>query len=416
MAQSPIRLVHASDLHLERPPFGLEEVPTQLRDVFVEAPYHAAEQVFETTLSENADALLLAGDVVDVARAGPPAIVFLIEQFSRLADRGIPVYWAGGRIDPPDAWPPSARLPDNVKIFPVGSVEDFELRRNGQTIARIQGTSCRDDGVASSAGFHRDAHGLYTVGVAYGTDASEGKEGDRLHYMALGSRHQRATVDKEPGIAHYCGTSQGRGPLEVGPHGCTLIHVSETGQPKLQFVPTDTVRWIEETVEITATTRSEQLEKRLEERMEKLLAKHRGVELLVRWRIRGAGSLVHRLRVGGMGDEVLDKLRRQYGQRSPCAWSAELISESPLSVPNEWYDQETVMGDLLRQFRQHEDDESALLDLARFLPEEIRDDPLAALATVETQDERRELLAEAAKLGVDLIDIPVDEALEEEVA
>ena len=51
MAQTPLRLVHASDLHLERPPFGLNKVPPALRDVFVEAPYQAAEQVFETALS-----------------------------------------------------------------------------------------------------------------------------------------------------------------------------------------------------------------------------------------------------------------------------------------------------------------------------------------------------------------------------
>lgn len=413
MAQSPLRLVHASDLHLERPPFGLEEVPAHLRDTFVEAPYHAAELVFETTLSENADALLLAGDVVDVARAGPPAIVFLIEQFSRLADRGIPVYWAGGMVDPPDAWPPSARLPDNVHVFPVGSVEDFELKRNAQTLARIQGTSCREGSVASSAGFHRDAHGLYTVGVAYGTDASEGKEGDRLHYMALGRRHQRATVDREPGIAHFCGTPQGRGPREVGPHGCTLVHVSETSHAKLHFIATDTVRWLEETVEITASTRSEQLEKRLEERLEKLLAKHRGVELLVRWRIRGAGPLVHRLRIDGMGGEILDTLRRRFGQRSPGAWSASLLSESPLSVPAEWYDQETVMGDLLRQFRGYEENDSLALDLEQFLPAALRGDPLSAIAKIETLEARRQILAESAKLGVDLIDVPIDEALED---
>ena len=344
MAASAIRLVHASDLHLERPPYGLDQVPEHLLDVLVNAPYLAAEQIFETTLSENADALLLAGDVVDVAKAGPPAIVFLLEQFSRLADRGIPVYWAGGSIDPPDVWPPSATLPENVHVFPVGRVEDYELKRNGKTIARIQGTSCREGQVADSSGFHRDANGLFTIGIAHGTDASSGREGDRVHYMALGGKHQRATVDCEPGIAHYCGSPQGRGPAETGPHGCTMVHVDETGHTKSQFIKTDTMRWIEETVEITASTKEEQLEKRLEERLEKLLAKHKGVELLVSWRIKGAGSLVHRLRRGGLADEVLDRLRRQFSRLSPGAYSASLTSESPLSVPTEWYDPRDCAG------------------------------------------------------------------------
>lgn len=413
MAASAIRLVHASDLHLERPPFGLDRVPEHLLDAMVEAPYQAAEQIFETTLSENADALLLAGDVVDVAKAGPAAIVFLIEQFSRLADRGIPVYWAGGRVDAPDAWPPSATLPENVHVFPVGRVEDYDLKRNGKTIARIQGTSCREGQIAEAKGFHRDAQGLFTVGVAHGTDASSGREGDRVHYMALGGKHQRATVDCEPGIAHYCGSPQGRGPEEVGPHGCTLVHVDETGHTKSQFINTDTLRWLEETIEITASTKEDQLEKRLEERTEKLLAKHRGVELLIRWRVKGAGSLIHRLRIGGLADELLDRLRRQYGQRSPCAYSVSLSSESPLSVPTEWRDQETVMGDLLRQFQAYEDDDNLPLDLQQFLPAELRGNPLGEIATVGDTAQRKQLLQNAAKLGVDLIDVPIEEALEE---
>ena len=409
------RFVHASDLHLERPPFGLEEVPAHLREIFVEAPYQAAEQVFETTLSEGADALLLAGDVVDVSRAGPAAIVFLVEQFSRLADRGIPVYWAGGSVDPPDAWPPSATLPDNVHVFPIGRVEDYELNRNGKTLARIQGTSCPEGGVAPSAGFHRDAHGLFTIGVAYGTDASAGREGDRVNYMALGGKHQRATVDREPGIAHYCGTTQGRGPRETGQHGCTLLQIDETGHMKSSFVATDSIRWIEDAVEITASTRGEQLEARLEERLDKLQAKHGSVDLLVRWCVRGAGPLIHRLQDGGEGGEILDRLRRKYGDRTPCAYSVSLTSDSALGVPVEWYDQETVMGDLLRQFRAFDEDDSLPVDIAQFLPEGLRGDPLAEIAKIATTDERKKLLRSASKLGVDMIEIPIDEALEEVV-
>ena len=91
-----LRLLHASDLHLEQPIYGLAEVPDHLRELLIEAPYHAAEQVFEAALAEDVDAVLLAGDVLNVDRAGPPAIMLLLEQFARLGDRGIPVYWAGG--------------------------------------------------------------------------------------------------------------------------------------------------------------------------------------------------------------------------------------------------------------------------------------------------------------------------------
>jgi DNA repair exonuclease SbcCD nuclease subunit len=203
MSQPPLRFVQAGDLHLERPLSGVSEVPDHLREAFLEAPYLAAEQVFETALTEGADAVLLAGDVVHLDRAGPRAIVFLIEQFQRLADHGIAVYWASGQVDPADAWPLSAALPANVQRFPAGRVGNFEHQRDGQTVARIQGVSRSAGQAVDDSGFYRDAKGLFTVGVAHGTAAAPGAEGDRVHYMAIGGQHRRQTVDQSPGIAHY---------------------------------------------------------------------------------------------------------------------------------------------------------------------------------------------------------------------
>jgi DNA repair exonuclease SbcCD nuclease subunit len=405
----PLRLVHASDLHLERPIHGLAEVPDHLRDLLIEAPFQAAEQVFETALAEDADAVLLAGDVLDVDRAGPPAIVLLLDQFARLNDRGIPVYWAGGTVDVPDNWPRSVSLPPNVHVFPIGRVESLDLIRAGQTIARVQGISRHADGEIETRGFHRDAHGLFTIGVAHGTSDSAGHEGDRVHYMALGGRHLQQTVDHEPGLAHYCGTPQGRGPVETGPHGCTVVTVDESNRAKTKFVAADAVRWLEQSLEITATMRSEQLHDRMFERMEKILAQHPGIDLFVRWTIRGTGPLVNRLRPGGLADELLVDLRRQFGERSPAAWSASIHCDSPLSVPAEWYDQETCLGDFLREIREFELHDDLALDLRQFIPEDVHNDPLAAIANVDSHDDRIALLCRAAKLGVDLLTLPLEE-------
>jgi DNA repair exonuclease SbcCD nuclease subunit len=388
---------------------GLADVPDDLRDLLIEAPYQAAERVFETALAEDADAVLLAGDVLDVDRAGPPAIVLLLDQFARLNDRGIPVYWAGGTVDSPDNWPRSVALPPNVHVFPIGRVESLDLARAGQTVARLQGISRQFGGEIEARGFHRDAHGLFTIGVAHGTSDSAGHEGDRVHYMALGGRHLQQTVDHEPGLAHYCGTPQGRGPEETGPHGCTIVTVDETNRAKTRFVATDAVRWLEQSLEITATTRSEQLYDRMVERMEKLTAQHPGIDLFVRWTIRGAGSLVNRLRPGGLADELLVDLRRQFGERSPTAWSTSIDCDSPLSVPAEWYDQETCLGDFLREIREFELHDDLALDLRQFIPEDIHNDALAAIANIESDEDRCALVCRAAKLGVDLLTLPLEE-------
>jgi len=419
----PLRLVHASDLHLEQPLYGLAEVPEHLRELLIDAPLHAAEQVFETALAENADAVLLAGDILNVELAGPPAIVLLLDQFARLGDRGIPVYWAGGAVDEPDLWPRSVALPSNVHVFPVGRVETLELVHGGETFARVQGTSCDSDGQIATSGFHRDAHGLFTIGVAYQQGAPSMERGadpsrlpapgsllhDRVHYMALGGRHRQQTVDEQPGIVHFCGSPQGRGPDEIGPHGCTVVTVDESGRVKLRFVPTDAARWSEQALEVTASTRAEQLHERMVERLEKLQAQQPGIDHFVRWTIRGAGPLVNRLRPGGLADELLVDLRRKFGERSPAVWSASIDCHAPLSVPAEWYDQETCLGDFLRQVREFELHDELPLDLSAFLPEDLGEDPLAAIAEVKGPAAREELLCRAAKLGVDLLTLPLEE-------
>lgn len=403
MSQPPLRFVHTSDLHLERPLGGIAKVPAHLRELFLDAPFEATTQVFETVLSQKADALLLAGDVVDFNLVGPRAVVFLQEQFQRLADHGVPVYWACGEVDPVEAWPANVPLPENVKIFPVGRAQEFELRRDGKVVAKIQGISRNQNTDFQDSGFHRDAHGLFTVGVSYGTSASPGTEGDRVDYMALGGQHLRQTVDLSPGTAHYCGSPQGRNPNETEAHGCTLVTVDDTGQVKTSFIATDQLRWITETVEVTAGTDEDALMNQMQARVGKLQTKHSGSRLLITWQIEGRGQVLNHIRHGGISDHMVELLCDQYGHSSPGIWTVAVECHAPLDVPQEWVDEETIMGDMLREFRALEADVDIPLRLEEFLPEELLHSPRGELAAV-ADDDRAELLWAASKMAVDLLD------------
>ena len=403
MSQPPLRFVHASDLHLERPLSGVLEVPAHLRELFLEAPYLAAEKVFNTALSEDVDALLLSGDIVDFDLAGPRAVVFLRESFQRLSDRGIKVYWACGDVDPRDSWPATVPLPENVHIFSVGSVDTLELVREGQVVACIQGISRNQGSDFDDSGFHRNVNGVFTVGVSYGTAASPGTEGDRVHYMALGQRHQRQTVDQSPGIAHYCGTPQGRNPSETGPRGCTLVSVDDAGQVKTSFVATDAIRWITEVLESTPGTDEDALLAQMETRIHKLQTKHTGTPLLITWDVQGRGQTLNHMRRGGVSDEMVSLLRETFENATPAVWNVAIECHEALDVPQEWVDEETIMGDMLREFQALESDDSIPLELAEFLPEGLRSTDWEDLAKVE-QIDRHDLLCQASKMAVDLLD------------
>lgn len=402
-SHQPLRLVHSSDWRLERPLHGLAQIPDHLRELIREAPYQAAEQVVETALTENADALLLAGEILDVDLAGPRAIVFLLDQFERLNARGIRVFWAGGLSDRPDTWPPSTPLPENVTVFPVGRVERHDLMRDGAVIARVQGVSCGEGQPVDASGFHADAHGRYTIGVACGTSDSAGKEGDRVDYMALGGRVRRATVDVDPGIAHYSGTPQGRSPEETGPAGCTVVQVDHEGKTKTRFVACDAVRWASETLEFTAGATVEDLRTRLRDKLEKLRSKAREVDQLVSWKLEGAGPLLAQLRPGALADELLADLQKHDGRQQPACWSYRLRCDQRYQPPAEWLDQETILGDLLRQIAVFRKNDAFELDLGEALPKPLPEKELASVAKIANAAEKQRVFDAAEKLGVALM-------------
>ncbi|TWT88526.1 putative metallophosphoesterase YhaO [Pseudobythopirellula maris] len=401
--RQPLRLVHASDLRIDRPLYGLAGAPDAMRTRLRDAPLEAADRVFDCVLTENADALLLSGDVIDLRACAPRELVFLVERFKRLENHGVPVFWAGGRLDPPSAWPRSTPLPENVTVFPAGRVDTHPLVRNGQTIAVVQGVSRPEDAEIDASGFHRDAHGNFTVGVAYGTSDAAGKEGDRVDYMALGGRVRRATVDHEPGVAHFAGSPQGRNPREAGPSGCTVVQVDEEGKTKTRFVATDSIRWAEESLEFTAGTTADQLKSRLRERLDKLVAKTKGVDLLVTWRLHGAGPLVVELREEGLAGELLADLQGRTNLNSQYCWSYALACHDPYEPPLELLDQETILGDLLRQTGVLRRNEAFVLDLGDMLPKPLPDPSLADFAKDRDHEERDDLYNRAAKLGVALM-------------
>lgn len=403
MATQPVRLVHASDLRLDRPLHGLTDASPELRVLLRDAPLEAAQRVFETAITEEADALLLAGDVLDARRAPPRVVSFLLDQFARLEKRGVRVFWAGGALDPPDAWPRTERLPANVTVFPVGRVESHELKRGASVVAVVQGISKPADREVDASGFRRDAHSRFTVGVAYGTSDAPGKEGDRVDYMALGGRSRRATVDHSPGVAHYAGSPQGRCPADQGPSGCTVVQVDETGKAKTRFVATDVVRWQDETVELTAGVTADQLRTRLRERLDKLRGRAQGVHQLVAWRLEGVGPIVAQLRADGLCGELLADLQKNTGREQPLCWTYAVTCRSRYEPPHEQLDQETILGDLLRQIDVLRNNEAFVLDLGGMLPKPLPDPSLASVAQIKTATERVDLFNDAAKLGVALM-------------
>ncbi len=167
MSNRPFRFLHASDFRLDAVPRGLTEVPDHLRDTLLDAPYNAARRVFDTALTERVAFVILAGNILQADLTGPRGTAFLIEQFQRLAEAGISVYWAGGESDPPEAWPVAFPLPRKRSGLPKDHVTDFLHQDDGSPLARIVGSS-HGSRTLQPKEFSPDALGLFSIGVACG--------------------------------------------------------------------------------------------------------------------------------------------------------------------------------------------------------------------------------------------------------
>jgi DNA repair exonuclease SbcCD nuclease subunit len=402
MSGEPFRFLHAADFHLERPMEGLTEVPDHLRDILVDAPFEAVDQVIDTALVEEVDFVVLTGDILDCRAAGPRAMSFLVTQFNRLAERNIPVFWAGGEVDPPDRWPAAARLPSNVKVFPPRKVEDVPITRGETTIAVIRGAS-RDERSSPAPGdFRAGNKEAFSLAAAHGDYEAAPLAKQKMDYWALGGQHEHAALSASAPTVIYPGTPQGRAPEEEGAHGCILVHVDERGQARTKLMPTDVVRWRRERVTLRENARREDLEKLLRERIQTFVNEAAGRHVLAAWEVAASGRLAGELRRGGLAKEIVKSLQADFGHRSPAAWTVSLEVDAPSTIPDEWYEEDTILGDFLREVRKF-DREGRRLEVESLVERENLPDAFTSLLTLPDPAIAKEALHEACLMGADLL-------------
>jgi hypothetical protein len=453
MSQRPFRFVHASDFHLEVPVHGLTDLPQHLRDRLLDAPLRAVARLVDAALDQQVDFLVLAGDLVHPQQAGPRTLLALIEQFERLAEREIPVYWAGGAVDSPDRWPPGFALPSNVFTFSSARAEETFVRdRDGGPLARIVGWSLPGRGPIPAAKFQIDPSELFTIAVAHGTCDRAALSERGVDYWALGGEHQRQTPAASPCVIHYPGSVQGRSPAEPGTHGGTLVEVESSGAtPRLKFLPSDVLRFLPESITVDEQTTTVELQRLMTQRAHDAAVAHPGADLILGWTLSGRGPVITHVRRQDSADDLLAPVRQQFGYRTPAVWSVSPEVEGLPTWPAEWSRQDTLLGEFLRALRRQrqaladeagrgsdvgealsawgdldaparpisdaepaaavsvagvDDAERAVRsvwDLAPYLPERLRDGRLAERLMLEDPARREQVLQQAARLGLDLL-------------
>lgn len=250
-----VRFLHTADIHLGSPLQTVGAESERLQQQLADATYTAFERIIDTAISEAVDFVLVAGDLYDQESRSVRANEFVVEQFERLADAGIPAYVCYGNHDPVDRATEFFELPETVHEFSAAEAEEAVYPDEDAPEARIWGQSYRsrsddrkmpyhyrpaDDSVPNIGVLHT---GLNPDGSRY-VPCSTGDLTDReeIHYWALGHIHTTSVRHTSPPVL-YPGIPQGRQITESGGGGCFLVEIEPGLEPEIEFIPTSPIVW-----------------------------------------------------------------------------------------------------------------------------------------------------------------------------
>ncbi len=228
-----VKLLQFGDLHIDAPFTSLsdiEGIPSQRRQEL----RMALARLVDLADSENADLVLVCGDLYEHGYTGKSSIHYICDQFSKISR--IPVLIIPGNHDPKLAgsYYTDHEWPSNVHI--LGSTDVFEC---GELRARIYGGA---DHSAVDPAFINILMHHGTLDMPFSTDAfqpisSRKAEEGGFDYCALGHFHSTICGAGAEGIFYNAGSPEPLGFDEEGDHGAFLTEIEKEPGKKASINP-----------------------------------------------------------------------------------------------------------------------------------------------------------------------------------
>lgn len=375
---STYRFVHAADLHLDSPFKGLKRVAPRIGEILRKSTFDAFDAVVDLCITEDVDALLVAGDIFDSADRSLSAQLRFVDGLKRLESKGIRSIVCHGNHDPLDAWHSQVSFPVNSYRFGP-NVTSTDLRQGDPESPLVYGYSYPTREVRENIvpAFEKEFQsGRVSIGLLHANvGADTGHESYApctvddlgnvgINYWALGHVHTRQEFTFPDGIAVYPGNIQGRHINESGARGVYLVTVTENGQIEQSFRPVDLVRWEQIEVDIAEQQDIDSFERAVDQKIEKALGDSDGRSLIYRVGSTGRGPLHSLLNDREYTDELAIRLNEIWSDRQPFAHCDRVTAATRREINREdLAGREDFVGDLLRFFDRSRDQDGSTADL-----------------------------------------------------
>lgn len=251
-----IKLLHISDVHLEAKFFNKSPAS---RTIMVQSIYDSLGKVIDLAIAEGFNGLIIAGDLFDGQRYSFKSERFLLEQFRRLEEADIDVFYCTGNHDPigRDGLTVEMKKMKNAYVFDSERIETVVIDRGA---VKYRVVSCGHDEASANLNkvkaFPAKTDDVITIGIAHTMVQSvreqvdngdympcslEDLESKNYDYWALGHIHKTMSVGST-GKIYYSGALQGINYKEVGAKGGIAVAIDDGGTAT-QFLEFSEILW-----------------------------------------------------------------------------------------------------------------------------------------------------------------------------
>lgn len=402
-----MKFVHAADLHLDSPLSGLSKYEGAPVEQIRGATRRALENLVKLCIAEQAQLLVIAGDLYDGDWRDYSTGLFFNKQMAALRAADVRVVWIRGNHDAASKLTAFLNLPDNVHELSHKRPDSFVLEDLGVAV-HGQGFDTRDVTSDLSSRYPEPRRGLFNLGLLH--TALEGRAGhasyapcrlsalvDRGYdYFALGHVHTREILSSEPWIV-FPGNLQGRHAREPGAKGASLVTVEHEQVRSVEHRALDEVRWHVAQVDVSGERSLDGVLERVRDSLNAVVAASDGRLAAVRVRVRGASAAHEQLMA--RFERVTEEVRALTLDLPGEAWLEKVELATSPEAQADYRERDDAIGELLRGLNGVAQDEAALAELAleladlkRKLPPELREGPDAI--DLESVAALRRLLAE----------------------
>ena len=300
-----IRFLHAADVHLDSPLCSLRSLNEATAGQLHRASRRSLETIVQTAITQKVAAVVFAGDLFDGPVKDAGAGLWVESQLKRLVREKIAVVLIRGNHDAVSNAQRVIHWSDGIHELSSDApqtirLDDARLAIHGQSFgARAESTDL-------AATYPAAVMGYFNIGLLH-TSLSGSSQHDSYaptsiglleskgyQYWALGHIHQRTEQSlSEKCWIGYCGNTQGRHVRECGVKGCYVVSVEDNHIEKMEFVPTDSLRWQLLSIDLRNAQRLSDIEDLVEDALSSLLGSTRsdGVALAVRLHLEGNTAL-----------------------------------------------------------------------------------------------------------------------------